>query len=112
MALFWLTLLNIGHWLQDEIQFLLIFRYAETFNDVYLYYFDHRSSTHPWPSWTGVLHGDEISFIFGEPLNDTFGYSEVEKQLSREMMNYWANFAKTGYATTTYKYQITTSVNR
>ena len=71
-------------------------RYAETFNDVYLYLFEHRASNNPWPSWTGVLHGDEISYIFGEPLNDTFGFTEEEKQLSREMMTYWANFARTG----------------
>ena len=73
-------------------------RYAETFNDVYSYLFDHRASNHPWPSWTGVLHGDEIPFVFGEPLNVTYGYGEAERQLSREMMTYWANFAKTGYA--------------
>jgi acetylcholinesterase len=71
-------------------------RYAETFNDVYLYYFEHRASNHHWPSWTGVLHGDEIDYIFGTPLNDTFGFNDKEKQLSREMMTYWANFARTG----------------
>ena len=63
---------------------------------VYLYLFEHRASNHPWPSWTGVLHGDEIAFIFGEPLNSTYGYNEKERQLSREMMAYWTNFAKTG----------------
>ena len=71
-------------------------RYADTFNDVYLYLFEHRASNHPWPSWTGVLHGDEIAFIFGEPLNETYGYTQKERQLSREMMAYWTNFAKTG----------------
>ena len=72
-------------------------RYADTFNDVYLYLFEHRASNHPWPSWTGVLHGDEIAFIFGEPFNNTYGYNQKERQLSREMMTYWTNFAKTGY---------------
>ena len=43
------------------------------------------------------MHGDEIAFAFGQPLDDTYGYSEEEKQLSREMMAYWSNFAKTGY---------------
>ena len=63
---------------------------------MYQYYFDHRSTVHPWPNWTGVLHGDEINFVFGEPLNETFGYSKEEKRLARTMMAYWANFAKTG----------------
>ena len=65
--------------------------------EVYEYFFNHRSSVNAWPGWTGVLHGDEINFIFGEPLNEThFNYTEEEKQLSRDMMVTWANFAKTG----------------
>ena len=71
--------------------------YADASLEVYEYYFDHRSTVHPWPGWSGVLHGDEINFIFGEPLNTThFNYTEEEKELSREMMTMWANFAKTG----------------
>jgi acetylcholinesterase len=73
-----------------------LFRYSSTQNDVYQYYFDQRSSVNPWPDWTGVLHGDEINFIFGEPLNDLFKYTEEEKELARDMMTYWGNFAKTG----------------
>ncbi len=71
-------------------------RYAEMGNDVYMYYFTHRSSVHLWPSWTGVLHADEINFVFGEPLNPTKGYLPEEIELSRKMMRYWANFARTG----------------
>ena len=82
--------------LKNPNNFLYFSRYAETFNDVYLYYFEHRASNNPWPSWTGVLHGDEIDYIFGTPLNDTFGFNDKEKQLSRDMMTYWANFARTG----------------
>ncbi|CAF1198442.1 unnamed protein product [Adineta ricciae] len=63
---------------------------------VYFYYFTLRSSVNPWHQWMGVLHGDEIMFIFGEPLNTTddlfYGYEEI--LLSLKMMNYWANFAK------------------
>ena len=75
---------------------VLYYRYAETFNDVYLYLFEHRASNNPWPSWTGVLHGDEIAFVFGEPLNPALGYTQLERQLAKDMMTYWANFAKTG----------------
>jgi len=71
-------------------------RYAETGNSVYMYYFTHRSLGNPWPSWTGVLHGDEISYVFGEPLNPAKNYHPQEIELSKRMMNYWANFAKTG----------------
>ena len=76
------------------------FRYSDAIQpgvEVYQYYFNHRSSQNAWPKWSGVLHGDEIAFVFGEPLNTTaFNYTEEEKRLSREMMMLWANFAKTG----------------
>uniref|UniRef100_A0A1B6JWT5 Carboxylic ester hydrolase n=2 Tax=Homalodisca liturata TaxID=320908 RepID=A0A1B6JWT5_9HEMI len=71
-------------------------RYAETGNNVYMYYFKYRSLGNPWPSWTGVMHADEINYIFGEPLNPALNYHPQEVELSRRMMRYWANFAKTG----------------
>lgn len=71
-------------------------RYAETGNNVYMYYFKHRSLNSPWPTWTGVLHGDEISYIFGDPMNPAKNYHPLEVQLSKRFMKYWANFAKTG----------------
>ncbi|XP_071571350.1 acetylcholinesterase [Temnothorax nylanderi] len=71
-------------------------RYADTGNVVYMYYYKHRSRNNPWPRWTGVMHADEISYIFGEPLDSSKGYTHEEVQLSKRMMRYWANFAKTG----------------
>ncbi|KAL1433784.1 hypothetical protein MTO96_012313 [Rhipicephalus appendiculatus] len=75
-------------------------RWADTFAragiPVYQYVFARRSSRNPWPRWTGVIHGEEVPFVFGEPLNDTLCYSEEDKVLSRRIMRYWANFAKTG----------------
>ena len=65
-------------------------------NFVYQYYFEERSSAHPWPKWTGVMHADEIFYVFGDPLNATQNYAEKDKVLARDMMAYWANFAKTG----------------
>ncbi|KAG8224879.1 hypothetical protein J437_LFUL006473 [Ladona fulva] len=71
-------------------------RYAEAGNNVYMYHFRHRSAGNPWPSWTGVMHADEIPYVFGEPLNPEKGYLPHEIDLSKRMMRYWANFAKTG----------------
>nr|AIY62314.1 acetylcholinesterase 1B [Lepeophtheirus salmonis] len=70
--------------------------YASTGNNIYMYYFTERSSTSPWPTWSGVLHGDEIAFVFGEPLNTSKNYDDSEIALSKRIMSYWANFAKTG----------------
>lgn len=75
----------------------LAYRYALAGNDVYMYHFAHRSSLSPWPKWMGTLHGDEISFIFGEPLNPQLQFTHEERLLSKRMMTFWANFAKTGY---------------
>ncbi len=70
--------------------------YTEHGGSVYYYYFTHRSSTQTWPEWMGVLHGYEINFVFGEPLNPNYKYTKAEQELSRRFMKYWANFARTG----------------
>nr|WRI50106.1 acetylcholinesterase 1 [Aleuroglyphus ovatus] len=74
-------------------------KYASVGNEVYMYYFTHRSTQNPWPKWMGTMHGDEINFIFGEPLNPKLGYTSEEMHLSRQMMKCWANFAKSGNPT-------------
>lgn len=74
----------------------LAHRYAETGNNVFMYYFKHRSHNSPWPSWSGVLHADEISYAFGEPLNPRKTFLPSEIELSQRIMRYWTNFAKTG----------------
>ncbi|CAJ1086472.1 acetylcholinesterase-like [Xyrichtys novacula] len=63
---------------------------------VFLYLFDHRASNLAWPEWMGVIHGYEIEFVFGLPLEKRLNYTLEEEKLSRRMMRYWANFARTG----------------
>ncbi|XP_043219104.1 acetylcholinesterase-like [Amphibalanus amphitrite] len=70
--------------------------YARAGADVYMYHFIQRSSASPWPRYMGVLHGDEILFVFGVPLTKRKQYKRREVELSCKMMRYWANFAKTG----------------
>jgi len=45
----------------------------------------------------GVMHGDEIMFVFGEALKrfTSHNYSLEDRQLSQQIMTYWTNFAKT-----------------
>ncbi|VDK42790.1 unnamed protein product [Anisakis simplex] len=65
--------------------------------DTYYYYFTHRATQQMWPAWMGVLHGYEINFLFGEPLNTKkYHYTREEQELSSRFMRYWANFARTG----------------
>lgn len=44
----------------------------------------------------GVIHADEIAYIFGEPLNQTWSYRQDEQLFSKRIMRYWANFARMG----------------
>lgn len=61
-----------------------------------MYFYSHRSKYNPWPSWTGVMHGDEINYVFGEPFNPKYNYTDDERYFSRRIMRYWTNFAKYG----------------
>ncbi|XP_032553819.1 cholinesterase [Chiroxiphia lanceolata] len=71
-------------------------KFAQLGNNVFFYFFEHRSSKLPWPEWMGVMHGYEIEFVFGLPLERKVNYTKAEEILSRSMMRDWATFAKTG----------------
>ena len=72
--------------------------YADAGENVYSYFFTERYRSNPWPKWMGVMHGDEIMFVFGDPLKPELNYTKAEKELSFKMMAYWSKFAKSGWA--------------
>lgn len=78
--------------------YLSFTRYSQHGGKTFLYLFDHRSSVNPWPEWMGVLHSDELDFVFGMPLNASLGYTKNEVNMTKKFMKHWANFARTGYA--------------
>ncbi|XP_044515651.1 liver carboxylesterase-like [Gracilinanus agilis] len=63
----------------------------------YMYQFQHQPSfgRNMTPVTRRADHGDEVFFVFGIPLTNE-RFPEEEKQLSRTMMKYWANFARNG----------------
>ncbi|KDR08515.1 Acetylcholinesterase, partial [Zootermopsis nevadensis] len=63
---------------------------------VYYYFFTQRTSINMWGKWMGVMHGDEIEYVFGHPLNMSMEYSQSERELSRTIMDIFARFALTG----------------
>ncbi|KAM7331306.1 hypothetical protein ACRRTK_010495 [Alexandromys fortis] len=71
--------------------------FSDLKNDAFFYYFEHLSSKLPWPEWMGVMHGSEIEFVFGLPLESGANYTRAEENLSRSIMKFWANFAKYGH---------------
>lgn len=65
-------------------------------NKTYFYKFNRRAQSNPWPKWLGAMHGYEIEYIFGYPWVAKDMYEYEDRLTSRKMMNYWANFARTG----------------
>lgn len=55
-----------------------------------------RTSTNLWGEWMGVMHGDEVEYVFGHPLNTSLKYSGKERDLSFRMILYFSKFAYSG----------------
>ncbi|XP_066469165.1 cholinesterase-like [Tiliqua scincoides] len=74
---------------------------AEAGNPVYVYSFTHHSSGSTWPEWIGAPHGAELPYLFGTKsmLGANKTYTQAEAALSRRMMRYWAEFARSGNPT-------------
>jgi para-nitrobenzyl esterase len=60
----------------------------------YLYQFTRRPNT-AMARKLGVHHGVELAYVFGN-MNQSGGYNDTDLGLSKKMMDYWVNFAKTG----------------
>ncbi|XP_028274095.1 bile salt-activated lipase-like [Parambassis ranga] len=50
----------------------------------------------PYPSWVGADHADDLQYVFGKPFTTPLGYWPKHRDVSRYMIAYWTNFAKTG----------------
>ncbi|XP_031785231.1 neuroligin-4, Y-linked isoform X2 [Nasonia vitripennis] len=67
----------------------------------YFYVFDYQMKDGDYPQRMGSVHGEELPFVFGAPLVDGFGhfprnYTKAETQLSESIIQYFANFVRTG----------------
>ncbi|KAG6921576.1 acetylcholinesterase-like, partial [Chelydra serpentina] len=73
-----------------------------TGSPVYAYDFAHRTSGLSTPEWTGVSHGSEVPYVFGTLATvggANHSHTEAEAGLSRRVMRYWAEFARSGIPT-------------
>ncbi|KAK2529920.1 hypothetical protein Q9233_006305 [Columba guinea] len=77
--------------------------YRESGAPTYFFEYQHRPISYrdSKPAYVKADHGDEVGFVFGGPFlaGDIQLRSEVteeEKNLSRTLMKYWANFARNG----------------
>lgn len=62
--------------------------------DTYLYQFTQESAKGR-ANGMGVFHTTELPFVFNTPAS-AGGFSEADATLSREVRDYWVNFARTG----------------
>ena len=81
---------------------MLISIFVELNSNTFFYIFsrDPRIATLPAylpQNLTNVAnHGAELVFTWGLPFYKQINASEADKQLSRVVMKYWANFIRTG----------------
>ena len=64
---------------------------AKAGRKAYVYYFTRVT---PGQEARGASHTSELAYMFGNP--PAQGWTDVDRQLSDQMMNYWVNFAATG----------------
>uniref|UniRef100_A0A803T8J9 Carboxylic ester hydrolase n=1 Tax=Anolis carolinensis TaxID=28377 RepID=A0A803T8J9_ANOCA len=68
---------------------------------VYVYLFTHHTSGTVWPEWAKATHGAEVIYLFGSfkaALEANKTHTEADAALSRRIMRYWAEFARTGWS--------------
>lgn len=77
---------------------------------VYSYLMTHVPESSVWGkdmTWLGATHAEDIPYVFGSPFmldrpdpdgeSELIGlFNEQEIEMSKQMMKYWSNFAKTG----------------
>ncbi|KAL8212969.1 UNVERIFIED_CONTAM: hypothetical protein K2H54_059873 [Gekko kuhli] len=72
---------------------------AKSGSPVYAYTFTHRSNGSVWPEWTGSNHGSELPYVFGTLTllpGTNVTHTEAELELIPRVMQYWAEFARSG----------------
>ncbi|XP_067867943.1 carboxyl ester lipase, tandem duplicate 2 [Heterodontus francisci] len=65
---------------------------AQTFS----YLFSYPSRAPIYPRWMGADHADDLQYVFGKPFATPLGYRPRDRDISRNMIAYWTNFAHTG----------------
>ncbi|XP_060615311.2 cholinesterase-like isoform X2 [Anolis sagrei] len=76
---------------------------------VYVYIFTHHTSGSVWPEWAGASHAAELIYLFGSfeaAMEANKTHTEAEAVLSRRIMRYWAEFARTGNPTGSEKKEV------
>ncbi|KAL1785545.1 bile salt-activated lipase [Sigmodon hispidus] len=64
--------------------------------NTYSYLFSYPSRMPIYPKWMGADHADDLQYVFGKPFATPLGYRAQERTVSKAMIAYWTNFARSG----------------
>lgn len=100
---FRLSKLNLFFSEGDEMSYCLECRFLCTLThfphtnhyNVFVSWFQ-RTSSNLWGDWMGVMHGDEIEYVFGRPLNLSTPFTDQERELSLRIIQHFSRFALSG----------------
>ena len=66
----------------------------------WMYVFGHQSKSSLHKLRLGSIHGDQLRYIFGDPLiqdrAEQKNYSALDRQISTILISYWSSFARNG----------------
>uniref|UniRef100_A0A8C6RJ76 Carboxylic ester hydrolase n=1 Tax=Nannospalax galili TaxID=1026970 RepID=A0A8C6RJ76_NANGA len=62
----------------------------------YSYLFSHPSRMPIYPKWMGADHADDLQYVFGKPFATPLGYRAQDRTVSKAVIAYWTNFARSG----------------
>ncbi|XP_056232633.1 bile salt-activated lipase-like isoform X2 [Seriola aureovittata] len=62
----------------------------------YSYLFNMKTRIPGFPRWVEAEHAEDLQYLFGKPFTTPLVYFPRHRDLSRYMIAYWTNFARTG----------------
>ncbi|GLD70156.1 bile salt-activated lipase-like protein [Lates japonicus] len=62
----------------------------------YSYLFNMKTRIPGFPRWVEAEHAEDLQYLFGKPFSTPLVYFPQHRDLSRYMIAYWTNFARTG----------------
>ncbi|XP_040010594.1 bile salt-activated lipase-like isoform X2 [Xiphias gladius] len=62
----------------------------------YSYLFNMKTRIPGFPRWVEAEHAEDLQYLFGKPFSTPLVYFPRHRDLSKYMIAYWTNFARTG----------------
>ena len=70
-------------------------QYTEVGGQAFLYSFEQKLKSNPWPGWMGVIMGVEVKAVFGVTLDEAYS-TRGDRDVTNAVMSFWTSFARAG----------------